>query len=239
MKAVLSPLSTHTDIVNPSPAMTDEGMPIYYNTASFYAQEIPDCDPNDETCEPIKHEKTDLEAVIEGDFTSKPSIDPGIIEGEINRYSSVDFQKLGRTSDDSDESAIPLAGAVFTVYKANEDGTRGDIAIAKDGTKLENLVTNDEGKLCQPEALAIQKTETGVLFEVLSCGFGPFELMWLTDASGVSGKTSLEEKQAMAQTVSSMMDPKINLAAVMQQLKKRLLVAEIKQEVPFPKRAIR
>ena len=92
--------------------------------------------------------KTDLEAVIEGDFTSKPSIDPGIIEGEINRYSSVDFQKLGRTSDDSDESAIPLAGAVFTVYKANEDGTRGDIAIAKDGTKLENLVTNDEGKLC-------------------------------------------------------------------------------------------
>lgn len=138
----------HTDIVNPSPAMTDEGMPIYYNTASFYAQEIPDCDPNDETCEPIKHEKTDLEAVIEGDFTSKPSIDPGIIEGEINRYSSVDFQKLGRTSDDSDESAIPLAGAVFTVYKANEDGTRGDIAIAKDGTKLENLVTNDEGKLC-------------------------------------------------------------------------------------------
>lgn len=92
--------------------------------------------------------KTDLEAVIEGDFTSKPSIDPGIIEGEINRYSSVDFQKLGRTSDDSDESAIPLAGAVFTVYKANEDGTRGDIAIAKDGTKLENLVTNDEGNLC-------------------------------------------------------------------------------------------
>lgn len=37
MKTVLSPLSTHTDIVNPSPAMTDEGMPIYYNTASFYA----------------------------------------------------------------------------------------------------------------------------------------------------------------------------------------------------------
>lgn len=131
--------------------------------------------------------KTDLEAVIEGDFTSKPSIDPGIIEGEINRYSSVDFQKLGRTSDDSDESAIPLAGAVFTVYKANEDGTRGDIAIAKDGTKLENLVTNDEGKLCLAEALAIQKTETGVLFEVSSCGFGPFELMWLTDASGESG----------------------------------------------------
>ena len=64
MKAVLSPLSTHADIVNPSPAMTDEGMSIYYNTASFYAQEIPDSDPNDETCEPIKHKKLPLKPLL-------------------------------------------------------------------------------------------------------------------------------------------------------------------------------
>lgn len=64
-----------TTIVNPSPSMTSDGMPIYYNTASFYAQEIPNCDPDD-------------------------------------------------------------------------DGSRGEVAVAKDGTRLEGLVTNDKGELC-------------------------------------------------------------------------------------------
>lgn len=137
-----------TTIVNPSPSMTSDGMPIYYNTASFYAQEIPNCDPDDDFCDPIKNEKTELKAVIEDDFTSHPSVDPGVIEGDVDRTSLVTFTKLGRAADESDADALPLAGAVFTIYEANDDGSRGEVAVANDGTRLEGLVTNDKGELC-------------------------------------------------------------------------------------------
>ena len=75
----------------------------------------------------------------------------------------------GASSDD--EIAVVRFPTLTRDYTIDQDPEELDAAIAA----------------CQPEALAIQKTETGVLFEVPSCGFGPFELMWLTDASGESG----------------------------------------------------
>lgn len=143
----------YCDIVNASPDMDKQGLPRYYNTASLYAQEIPNCNkPGDASCVPIKVEKTDLGAIIEGDYTSDPIVDPskGEIGGTVDRLSALDFTKKGRAADASDEEAAPLAGAVFTVYHANANGSRGSIAESKEGKPLENLVTNAQGKLCFP-----------------------------------------------------------------------------------------
>ncbi len=61
-------------------------------------------------------------------------------------------------------------------------GLTRDYTIDQDAEELEAAI-----EACDAEALAIEKTETGVLFEVPSCGFGPFELMWATDDEDVPG----------------------------------------------------
>ena len=55
----------YLDIVNPSPEMDANGIPNYRNTASLYAQEIPNCG-NDEVCDPLEFEKTTIEDINEG-----------------------------------------------------------------------------------------------------------------------------------------------------------------------------
>ena len=42
----------YTDIVNNSPVLNEDGLPVYLNTSSYYAQEIPNCDPDTGACEP-------------------------------------------------------------------------------------------------------------------------------------------------------------------------------------------
>lgn len=55
----------YLDIVNPSPEMDANGIPHYRNTASLYAQEIPNCG-DDEKCDPLEFEKTTIEDINEG-----------------------------------------------------------------------------------------------------------------------------------------------------------------------------
>lgn len=143
----------YLDIVNPSPEMDANGIPNYRNTASLYAQEIPNCG-NDEVCEPLEFEKTTMEDIDEGNTSTGGKVDPedGTIGAEVDLYSAVDFQKLGRLSTEGDDAAEPLAGAVFTVYEAKADGSRGNVAVTRDGTRLENLVTNSDGRLCEANA---------------------------------------------------------------------------------------
>ena len=143
----------YLDIVNPSPEMDANGIPNYRNTVSLYAQEIPNCG-DDEKCDPLEFEKTTIEDINEGNTSTGAEVDPeeGTIGAEVDLYSAVDFQKLGRAATEGDDAAKPLAGAVFTIYEAKADGTRGAVATTKDGTELENLVTNADGCLCVQNA---------------------------------------------------------------------------------------
>lgn len=128
-------------IVNPSQSLDKNQNPLYYNTASYYAQEIPNCNPNDTQCTPIQSEKTKLEDVAKGNYTTEAVVKEGEIGGTIDEYTIVEFTK-------QNEEGNPLAGATFTIYQSDENKTKGQVAVNKANQALENLVTNEEGKLC-------------------------------------------------------------------------------------------
>ena len=129
-------------IKNPSESLNSNHDPVYYNTGSYYAQEIPTCNPKEDTaCDPIKSEKTKLEDVAKGTYTTTAVVEEGEIGGTVNDYSLVNFTK-------QDDKGKALKGATFTIYTSNADGEQVAVAVNKDKVALENLVTNDQGKLC-------------------------------------------------------------------------------------------
>lgn len=128
-------------IVNPSQSLDDDQNPLYYNTASYYAQEIPTCNPEvDQICTPIKSEKAELEDIVRGKYTTKAVVKEGQIGGTVDEYTLIDITK-------QDDQNQPLAGAIFTIYQSDSEGIKGDVAVNKEGIRLENLVSNSEGKL--------------------------------------------------------------------------------------------
>lgn len=142
------------DLTGNSPVLDEEGNPMFYNTASYYGQEIP-IDEGD----PVQHEKSSLDAVTKGDTTGTGSVgqDDVVVDGD--RRGVVDFTKV-RPAAVGEDAPQPLAGAEFTVYAVDAHGSR-TVAVGKDGTVLEGLVTNESGKLCavgstQPVNLALE-----------------------------------------------------------------------------------
>lgn len=142
------------DLVGNSPVLDADGNPLFYNTASYYGQEIPIA-PGD----PIRHEKSTLEAVIKGDTTGSGAVKPGDVVVDGDKNGTVEFAKV-RPAADGEDAPQPLAGAEFTVYAVDADGNR-TVAVSEDGTVLKDLVTNKDGKLCaagssQPVLLSLE-----------------------------------------------------------------------------------
>lgn len=129
------------DIVNPSNTLNADKNEVYYNTGAYYAQEIPTCNPEmDDHCAPIKSEKTTLKDLATEKCRSSAVVMEGQISGTVDEYSAVNFTKQNK-------QGTPLAGAIFSVYESDSDGKEGEIAVNKDNIKLENVLTNDKGKL--------------------------------------------------------------------------------------------
>ncbi|MGJ9576938.1 SpaA isopeptide-forming pilin-related protein [Actinotignum sp. GS-2025c] len=140
--------------VNDSVMLSKNGRPIYVNKASYYAQEIPNCDPQvHQNCTPIKYEGSkpgDVEA--KGKGYNPEELKPPGITAETDGYQLIDFVK-------QDDTGRALSGAVFSIYKAKSDGTPGDIATNRDGVKLEDLVSGADGKLYLPDRTTGVKLE--------------------------------------------------------------------------------
>lgn len=142
------------DLTGNSPDLDAHGNPVFYNTASYYGQEIPIA-PGD----PVQHEKSSLEAVIKGDTTGTGVVTPGDVVVDGDKFGTVDFTKV-RPAVDGEDAPQPLADATFAVYAVDAGGNR-IVAVNKDGVRLENLVSNEDGKLCaagsaQPVSLALE-----------------------------------------------------------------------------------
>lgn len=128
------------NLVNNSPTIDEKGNPVYKNTASYFGQEIPIAPDN-----PVRHEGSTLDAVIKGNTTGSATIEPGGVIVEGAKYGTIDFTKVAVPADGAAET--PLAGATFTVYAVDAEGKR-TVAKTSGGILLENLVTNEAGKLC-------------------------------------------------------------------------------------------
>ena len=114
---------------------------MFYNTASYYGQEILIA-PGD----PVRHEKSALEAVIKRRDIINFWQTPGDVVVDGDKFGTVDFTKV-RPAVDGEDAPQPLAGATFAVY-AVDAGDNRIVAVNKDGVRLENLVSNEDGKLC-------------------------------------------------------------------------------------------
>lgn len=135
-------LAFYMRVVNDSFMLDDKGNPMYFNDFSYYGQEIPNCDPKvDNNCTPIAMERMTPQQV-KAKQNKVSAIPPGLV-AETDKYQNLNFTK-------KDPKGQPLAGAKFTIYKATPNGERGEIAQNKNGVKLENLITNKDGKLCLP-----------------------------------------------------------------------------------------
>ncbi len=149
------------NIKNPSPS-ADEGIPIYYNTASYYAQEIPNTksQPGDASQGSglvgggINTEEVTLEDIVRGRYTTKAEIRPSSIQVNVDKYSRVNFKKLELGADANPNMNKPLEGAIFNIYKLENDGSR-QIAINKDNISLQNLKTNADGYLCKNDGTPV------------------------------------------------------------------------------------
>lgn len=128
----------YMNIKGNSPKLNSDGLPVYLNTASYYGQEIPNCQPGD-VCEPIHYEKTTLKQINDGQNTTEGNVTPGTITGDVDKYSSVEFTKV------DSETKKPLAGAKFDIYSLNNN--QRVIAKNKDGVELKDLVTDANGQL--------------------------------------------------------------------------------------------
>lgn len=144
-----------TTIRGNSPKLDEKGFPIYYNTACYYGQEIPTCKIGDENCTPIMREKTALNAVINGTYTTEGKVTTGSVSADVDEYSQVEFLKTSAGSQGEANLQSPLGGAVFNIYQVQTDGSR-QIAENKEHVRLENLITDNAGKLCLNDS---RKTE--------------------------------------------------------------------------------
>lgn len=145
--------------------LNSDDLPVYLNTASYYAQEIPDCTPDDDYCEPIEHEKTTLQKIVEGDKTTEADVDKGEIGAEIDQYSTVDLTKI------DNQTQQPLAGAVFSIYTM-ENGQKV-IAQNKSGMTLDHLITDEDGRLTKGgEPIALNLKRGAYVFEEIAAPDG-------------------------------------------------------------------
>ncbi|MDY5159970.1 SpaA isopeptide-forming pilin-related protein [Actinotignum urinale] len=135
-------LAFHMRVVNDSLTIDQDGNPIYFNAFSYYAQEIPTCNPAiQQNCTPIEMERMDP-AQVKASEAKVTAIPPGLV-AETDKYQALNFTK-------QNVAGKPLAGAKFTIFKATATGERAEVAQTEAGVKLENLVTNADGKLCLP-----------------------------------------------------------------------------------------
>lgn len=133
------------NIKNSSPELNADGNPIYKNFATYYGQEIPNCKPG-ETCEPISCEKT---KAYDNGSPENPIIGvvkPGTIGADVTAPETI-FTKVEADENGNPLMNKPLKGAKFTIYNSDSDGNKKDVAKNKDGVALENLITDENGKL--------------------------------------------------------------------------------------------
>lgn len=136
-------------IKNPSPELNSIGQPIYKNFVTYYGQEIPNCKPGEE-CTPIKAEKT---KASDNGSPEKPAVGvvkPGSIGADVTAPET-EFTKVEADENNDPLMDKPVKGAKFTIYKSDKDGNKGEIANNRDGLALENLITDDKGKLTKDE----------------------------------------------------------------------------------------
>lgn len=133
-------------IKKPSPELNADGNPIYKNFATYYGQEIPNCKPEDKDCPPIKSEKTKN---TDNGSPDKPAVSvviPGTIGADVTVPETA-FTKVEAGENGDPILNKPVNGATFTIYNSDANGNKKDIAKNKDGVLLENLITNEDGKL--------------------------------------------------------------------------------------------
>lgn len=133
------------NIKNPSPELNADGNPIYKNFATYYGQEIPNCKPG-EKCEQIKSEKTKAKDNGSPENPTKGIVKPGTIGADVTAPETI-FTKVEADENGNPLMNNPLKGAKFTIYNSDADGNKKDVAKNKDGVALENLITDENGKL--------------------------------------------------------------------------------------------
>ena len=132
------------DIANESPVKNDKGDPVYFNSMSYYIQEIPNCPPG-ETCAPIEAERSKVaESKRNGKLNVKHPIVYSSYDAEISPYKPVNIVK-------KDQEGTLVADAEFTIYMVNPDQTRGEIAKNNMNQEMTGLISNAEGKLVDKE----------------------------------------------------------------------------------------
>ena len=125
-----------------SPMLSEQGMPIYLNSASYYAQEIPSCGPENDFCPPILIEGNKVSDIANPytQLTTKAEVTSGNVNTIVSEHSKLYFNK-------TDKNGKPLEGAVFTIYTIDSEGNKV-VAKNKDDVSMENLITNSKGELC-------------------------------------------------------------------------------------------
>lgn len=153
-------LNYRMDIKNPSPRLDSQGHPVYKNYATYYAQEIPNCDENDENCTPVNWEKNKKDDSGSPAQPAEAKVIPGTIGATVT-VPPVNFTKVEADSEGNPMEDKPLAGAKFDVYKLKEDLSKSGIAKNKDGVELKDLITNGDGKLTKDGQLVKLNLDTG------------------------------------------------------------------------------
>lgn len=148
------------NIKNPSTKLDKEGNPVYKNFATYYAQEIPNCKPEDENCTPIKAEKTKEKDSGHPERPTEGIVKPGTIGADVT-IPEVQFTKVWEDGSKNPLETKPLKGATFTIYKSTDGNTKGEVATNKEGIALENLITNNEGKLTKDNTVVALNLDKG------------------------------------------------------------------------------
>lgn len=132
------------EIANPSQVKNDKNDPLYFNSLSYYIQEIPNC-PDGATCTPIDVERSKSD---ESARNAKLNVHYPLVyssyDAEISPYKPIRIAKV-------DQNNKPVKGAEFTIYRLNDDGTQGEIAKNNLNQKMTNLITDKDGKLVDRE----------------------------------------------------------------------------------------
>lgn len=148
------------EIKNPSPKLDSKGRPMHRNFATFYAQEIPNCNEEDETCTPIDYEKNKKDDNGSPNNPIDVVVEPGTIGATVT-VPPVSFTKVEADSEGNPMENKPLSGAKFNIYKLDQDGKRQGIASNKEGVELKDLITNKDGKLTKDDKVIKLSLDTG------------------------------------------------------------------------------
>lgn len=132
------------EIANPSQVKNNKNDPLYFNSLSYYIQEIPNCPPG-QTCTPIQAERSKSDdSGRNGKLNVTIPLVYSSYDAEISPYKPIRIAKV-------DQNNKPVKGAEFTIYRLNDDGTRGEIAKNNLNQEMSNLITDKDGKLVEKE----------------------------------------------------------------------------------------